>query len=45
MGSCLKGKTEVPKGKARFQCKKCGGMTDDKSHLCKPQKLKKKQKK
>lgn len=42
MGKCLKGESEVKKKDARYVCEKCGAKTDKKSHLCKPQKLKKK---
>ena len=44
MSDCLKGKSEVKKGAAKFQCRKCGARTDDKSHVCKPEKVKKKKK-
>ena len=44
MSDCLKGKSEAKKGAAKFQCRKCGARTDDKSHVCKPEKVKKKKK-
>ena len=37
---CLKGKSEVSKAKARVVCRKCGAYAKKKSHLCKPDKLK-----
>ncbi len=40
MGKCLKGKSEVSKGDAKYKCKKCGAKTDDKDHVCKPKKVK-----
>jgi hypothetical protein len=45
MGKCLKGKSEVGKDEARYECKKCGARTDDKNHVCKPKKLGKSKKK
>jgi hypothetical protein len=45
MGDCLKGKSEVKKKDAKFQCRRCGARTDDKGHVCKPEKFKKKKKK
>ncbi|HMB14711.1 MAG TPA: hypothetical protein VKN62_00245 [Pelovirga sp.] len=39
--SCLKGKSEVKKNKAKFVCKKCDALTKDKSDICKPEKLEK----
>jgi len=44
VGHCLKGKSEVKKKDTRFECRKCGARTDDKSHVCKPEKVKKKKK-
>jgi hypothetical protein len=41
MGKCLKGKSEVGKDEAEYVCKKCGARTDDKEHVCKPEKVKK----
>ena len=41
MGKCLKGKSEVAKDDARYECKKCGARTGDKEHVCKPKKLEK----
>lgn len=38
---CLHGESEVKKGKARFQCRRCGALTDKKGHVCKPEKTKK----
>jgi Zn finger protein HypA/HybF involved in hydrogenase expression len=40
MGKCLKGESEVKKKQAKFKCEKCGAMTQKKSHLCKPKKVK-----
>lgn len=40
MGKCLKGESEVKKKAAKFGCEKCGARTDQKSHVCKPKKLK-----
>ena len=40
MGKCLKGESEVKKKAAKFACEKCGARTDQKSHVCKPKKLK-----
>ena len=45
MSDCLKGKSEVKKGAAKFECRKCGARAADKSHVCKPEKVKKKKKK
>lgn len=42
MGDCLKGESEVKKKKAKFQCEKCGALTDKKKHVCKPEKIKRK---
>jgi hypothetical protein len=44
MGKCLKGKSEVSKDEAEYVCKKCGARTDDKDHVCKPEKVKKDEK-
>ncbi len=41
MSKCLKGESEVKKKDATFACEKCGAKTDKKSHLCKPEKIKK----
>jgi len=41
MGKCLKGESEVKKKEAKFACGNCGALSDDKGHLCKPEKLKK----
>jgi len=41
MAKCLKGESEVKKKEAKFACGKCGALSDDKEHLCKPEKLKK----
>jgi len=40
VSKCLKGKSEVKKKDARFQCTKCGARTDAKGHVCKPEKVK-----
>lgn len=40
MGKCLKGESEVKKKKAKYACEKCGAKTAEKSHVCKPKKLK-----
>lgn len=40
MSKCLKGKAEVKKGKASFECGKCGALTDKKKHVCDPKKVK-----
>jgi hypothetical protein len=40
MGKCLKGESEVKNKKARFECEKCKAKTAEKSHVCKPKKLK-----
>ena len=45
MGDCLKGKSEVKKADTKFECRKCGARAADKSHVCKPEKVKKKKKK
>ncbi len=42
---CLHGKSEVKKGAATHRCRRCGALTDRKSHLCKPEKIKKSGKK
>jgi len=39
--SCLKGKSEVKKNKAKFICKKCDALTKDKGDVCKPEKVEK----
>ncbi|MBW6508054.1 MAG: hypothetical protein K0A94_00780 [Desulfuromonadales bacterium] len=39
--SCLKGKSDVKKTKAKFVCKKCDALTRDKDEVCKPEKLEK----
>ncbi len=41
MGKCLKGKSESQKSDAKYVCKKCKAYTTEKSHLCKPEKIKK----
>ncbi|MBI5018395.1 MAG: hypothetical protein HZB55_23280 [Deltaproteobacteria bacterium] len=41
VGKCLKGKSEVSKDEATYVCKRCGARTDDKDHVCKPEKVKK----
>lgn len=42
MGKCLKGKSEVKKQDAAFQCDGCGALTEKKGHVCEPIKLHKK---
>ncbi len=44
MGKCLKGKSEVKKSEADFQCDSCGALTEKKGHVCEPVKLHKKDK-
>lgn len=39
MSKCLKGESEVKKKAAKFACAKCGALSADKEHLCKPEKL------
>jgi hypothetical protein len=39
--SCLKGKSEVKKNKAKYVCKKCDAFTQDKGDVCKPEKVEK----
>jgi len=39
MGKCKKGKSEVGKDDAKFKCKKCGALTEEKDHVCKPKKV------
>ena len=36
---CLHGDSDVKKGKAKYQCRKCGALTDKKGHLCKREKI------
>ncbi len=40
--SCLKGKSEDKPKKGNFICTKCQAVSAKKSHVCKPQKIKKK---
>ncbi len=40
MGKCLKGKSEDKEKPGRFECKKCGAVSEKKSHVCKPEKIK-----
>lgn len=42
MGSCLKGKSENKAKEGSFQCEKCAAVSKKKDHLCKPEKLSKK---
>ena len=37
---CLKGKKEKKSKDARYECKKCGGVSKKKGKICKPKKLK-----
>lgn len=39
--SCLKGKSDVKKTKAKFVCKKCEAFTHEKGDVCKPEKVEK----
>lgn len=39
--SCLKGKSDVKKNKAKFVCKKCEAFTQEKGDVCKPEKVEK----
>jgi hypothetical protein len=39
--SCLKGKSDVKKNKAKYVCKKCEAFTQDKGDVCKPEKIEK----
>jgi len=41
MSKCLKGESEVKKKAAKFACGKCGALSEDKGHLCKPEKVSK----
>jgi hypothetical protein len=36
---CLKGKSEVKKKQAKFECSKCGAKVEKKGHACKPVKF------
>jgi tRNA(Ile2) C34 agmatinyltransferase TiaS len=38
---CIKGKDKLKKGKGGFRCKKCGGTSEKKKDICKPEKIKK----
>lgn len=40
MAKCLKGKSEVGEESAKFECKKCGALTDIKGHICAPEQKK-----
>ncbi|BCR06810.1 hypothetical protein DESUT3_38790 [Desulfuromonas versatilis] len=42
MGSCLKGESENKLKEGAYQCGKCGAVSKKKDHLCKPDKLSKK---
>ena len=42
---CRHGKSECSEKPGRYKCKKCGARTDDKGHVCKPEKVKKSKKK
>jgi hypothetical protein len=39
--SCLKGKSDVKKNKAKYVCKKCDAFTQEKGDVCKPEKIEK----
>jgi hypothetical protein len=41
---CLSGKSEDKPKPGRYKCKDCGAVSKDKDHLCKPEKIKKKEK-
>ncbi|SEA26329.1 hypothetical protein SAMN05660420_01646 [Desulfuromusa kysingii] len=43
--SCLKGSSLVKKKEAQFVCEKCGSQVKKKSQVCKPVKVKDKEKK
>ncbi len=43
--SCLKGTSLVKKKDAKFTCEKCEALVQKKNHVCKPVKLKSKDKK
>lgn len=40
MSKCLKGKSEVKAKDATTVCKKCGALTSDPKHVCRPEKIK-----
>ncbi len=42
MGQCRKGKDEAKAKAGNFKCEKCGAASEKKGHLCKPEKIKKK---
>lgn len=44
MSKCLKGKSETRPEPGAFSCRKCGAVTEKKSHACKPEKIKKEEK-
>ena len=39
--ACLKGKSENKPKPGRFRCDKCGAVSKEKAHICKPKKIKK----
>lgn len=41
---CLKGKSDCPKEEAKYRCKKCDAFSKKEKHLCKPEKVKDKNK-
>ena len=41
-GGCLHGKSEAKKKPGNFTCDKCGAVSAEKKHLCKPKKIKRK---
>ena len=42
MGKCLKGKSEAKEKPGRYECKKCGAVSEKKGHICAPKKIKEK---
>ncbi len=40
MGSCLKGKAEASAHEGAYKCKKCGGISENKKHVCDPKRIK-----
>jgi len=45
MSKCLKGDSESKAKPGRYECDKCGAVSKQKDHLCKPEKIKDKDKK
>ena len=44
MGRCLKGKAESEAKPGNYSCEKCGAVSAKKDHVCKPKKIKLKEK-